>query len=670
MKKYMKKKEGVRRTLRFSAVFLVLALILGTLPFVPAVVAKTKYETLHYDKVLKTRQDFLSGNLKNVHLKEATDGLELSAADASGGEYVTPIVEVPFNADFVGVHWKGSETDEESLEVFVRSSVDGETFSEWTLVPIDIDEGKNGPRADEIFGSLIGIGGSSFAQVRVDFLPGQKTSPRVKSLSFTFLNSSEDSKKTVQTLSFLSRSAAVADSVGSVQKTSVHGKTISIIPREAWGADESYRLNSDGSESWPRSYHGTRKLVFHHTAVKSSNGQTDLATNEATLRSMYYYQAVTQGWGDIGYNALVDAAGNIYEGRYGTHGDSWTRSNPTSDDIMVLDTEGGHAASYNSGSFGVSAFGDFTKYSVPSAQLSGLEDVLTYVADERGINVEGNSDFLNYSNQWFPALNNMLAHRDVNATACPGNRLYDQMDTIKSAVNSFLPHNLSGFSAIENGSNISGTSIGSGVIRFGWDAFSGATQYQYVLERVHGVTGSLSDNEDWQTAWLTNNAATAVTTNTDVQIDADTLQLNSNYVFYVRALDDVGNPISTVSHVNFWRNDTIGPVVDTESPVVSITSPQDGAIVSGNVSIVVSAIDNMGVTETKLSIDGTQVASSSTGDLDYIWDTGSESAGSAHTISATAYDAIGNSAEASISVTIASTSGKNNHGGGGNPHGK
>ena len=153
---------------------------------------------------------------------------------------------------------------------------------------------------------------------------------------------------------------------------------------------------------------------------------TDLEKNKEAVRSIYYYHAYTQGWGDIGYNALVDGAGNVYEGRYGTH-EGASRENPTAEQIMVPDVEAGHTAGYNQGSFGVAAMGDFTRFNVPTAQLEGLKKVLTYVADERGVNVQGNSDFRRYDGTWHLGLNNLIGHRDAVATACPGEKLYEEL---------------------------------------------------------------------------------------------------------------------------------------------------------------------------------------------------------------------------------------------------
>ena len=84
-----------------------------------------------------------------------------------------------------------------------------------------------------------------------------------------------------------------------------------ILSRSDWGADESLRFDAGGNEVWPPAFYPVQKLIVHHTA-----GANNDPNPAATIRSIYYYHAVTQGWGDIGYNFLVDEAGRIYKGRH------------------------------------------------------------------------------------------------------------------------------------------------------------------------------------------------------------------------------------------------------------------------------------------------------------------------------------------------------------------
>lgn len=634
----MKIKLWFKKLLRFNAVLVILGLILGVTSFSPIVNAKINYKTLAFDKKLETAQDFEKGEFKNIKI-ETTHGVEMVSLDGKTGEYTTPVIQAPFGATHIGLHWNEELSDNTSIIAYIKTSNDGINFGEWIKTTVEIDEGRNDKKNEEVFAALVGTEKTSFAQAKIEFIPSKGISPKLKNITFTFINSGEESKQITKELSLTPKS--IAESVGTL-KSSPNGQNINVISREDWGADESYRLTTEGAEIWPRSYHGTRKLIVHHTAVASSNGVIDLEANKTAVRAIYFYHAVTQGWGDIGYNALVDAAGNIYEGRYGTY-DSVTRANPSPDQIMVLDTEAGHTLSYNSGSFGVSAMGDFTDFDIPSAQLTGMENVLAYVADSRGIDVQGSSDFRLYNGTWHFSLNNLIGHRDASATACPGDQFYPLIGGIKTIVAKLMLPILSNFSATANSIPISGGSVGLDVLNFSWEEFSGAAQYQYVLERVFGTTGVASDSEPWQIAWLNpENTNTQTTSNTDVQIDAGALQANSNYVFYVRALDASGMPISSVSHVNFFR-------ADAEAPTVTITTPDNEANVSGIILISANASDNIGVTLMKLYIDDRQMTTSSTGSLDYRWNTRRVIIGT-HAIKVEAYDAAGNIGESTITV--------------------
>jgi len=639
-----------RKLTKIIAAFVCVALVSGMFSLVPTAFAKTSYKTLAYDKQLVRKEDFANGKLKNIKLEEKNGGIEMGSANGELGEYITPVVQAPFGATHIGLHWKQELVNDASITTYLRTSSDGVNFGDWVKTTAEADEGRDDMPAMETFAALVGAGKNSYAQAKIEFVPEKGISQKLKTLTFTFINSGEESKQITKKLSLALTS--IAAGAGTL-KTPPNGQSINVISREDWGADESYRLNTDGSESWPRSYHGTRKLIIHHTAVLDSNGVTDLETNKANVRAIYYYHAVTQGWGDIGYNALVDAAGNIYEGRYGTHGTIPTRSVPSADQIMALDVEAGHASSYNSGSFGVSAMGDFTSFDIPPAQLASMEDVLVYVADSRGIDAMGSSDFLRYDGTWHSNLNNITGHRDVNATACPGDMLYPHLGEIKTAVAGRMLPGLSNFSATVNSLPISGTNIGLEIMNFGWTAFSGAAQYQYALERVYGTTGVASDSESWETAWLNSeNTNMQTTANTNVQIDASTLQLNSNYVFYVRALDANELPISNVSHVNFKKD---GSVLDTTAPAAKITNPADGATVSGLVTVSANASDNIGVKLFELYIDGKKAVTSTTGSISYNWNIKKVTVGT-HIITAKVYDAAGNTGTASISVTkLAST---------------
>lgn len=81
---------------------------------------------------------------------------------------------------------------------------------------------------------------------------------------------------------------------------------------------------------------------------------------------------------------------------------------------------------------------------------------------------------------------------------------------------------------------------------------------------------------------------------------------------------------------------------DTTPPVVTVTSPAAGSIVSGsNTKINVTATDNKGVIKIQIYLDGTIVKTGTVATLSYSWNVKKARTG-VHTIYAKAYDAAGN----------------------------
>ena len=563
----MRIKQILKRSMKINIAIVIITLIFGSLSFIPIITAETTYNTLAFDKRLEKQEDFAGGAFNNIAIRQSNGRVELGVVNGQAGTYISPVVEAPFKATHIGLHWEEELLEGAVIVTYLRTSGDGENFSEWVRTTVEEGIGPDGFEEEETFAALVGTKKAAFAQAKVEFIPKKGAAPIVRSLTFTFLNSAEEARQTTNKLSFAP--GVTAEGMATL-KTSPNGQEINVISREEWGANEDYRFD-DGEESWPRSYHGTRKLVVHHTAGASSNGVTDLATNIATVKNIYYYHAVTRGWRDIGYNALVDAAGNVYEGRYGTH-DEVLRTDPTADDIMALDVEAGHVASYNSGSFGISALGDFTDFEVPELQVGAIEDVLAYVADSRGIDAQGQSDFLRYDDAWHYDLPNIFAHRDAGSTACPGDDLYTLMDTIKGNIASRMILGLSGFSATADPGNASGENIGPSTVTVSWDAFEGAQEYKYVLEKVFGVVAVASTSEPWNVAWFFPENPNVITaTSTSIVFNAATFDDGSEYVFYVRALDSAGKPISAVSHVDFLKDENTIIVDNLASLYTSIS---------------------------------------------------------------------------------------------------
>jgi poly(hydroxyalkanoate) depolymerase family esterase len=80
---------------------------------------------------------------------------------------------------------------------------------------------------------------------------------------------------------------------------------------------------------------------------------------------------------------------------------------------------------------------------------------------------------------------------------------------------------------------------------------------------------------------------------------------------------------------------------DTTAPTVDVISPADGALVSGTVTVIVAASDDVGVAGVELAVDGVTVGSDDAAPYQITWSASSAGDGD-HRLTATAWDAAGN----------------------------
>ncbi|MDF1497843.1 MAG: N-acetylmuramoyl-L-alanine amidase [Patescibacteria group bacterium] len=194
-----------------------------------------------------------------------------------------------------------------------------------------------------------------------------------------------------------------------------------IIFRPQWNADES-------KMTWETKYAKVEKIIIHHTAslklLSDSDGSgeykkmvNNIYTYHNGKKTWYDDDGEYNGFGDIGYNYLIDPNGNIYEGRYGGNG--------------VI---GGHVNSYNIGSIGISVIGtyggninsEYISHPLNLKVKKSLETFIGWVAANNNINLNKTSNFLGKN------IDGLVGHRDLSATTCPGNELYKQLDNIQS----------------------------------------------------------------------------------------------------------------------------------------------------------------------------------------------------------------------------------------------
>jgi hypothetical protein len=178
-----------------------------------------------------------------------------------------------------------------------------------------------------------------------------------------------------------------------------------LVTRAQWGANESWM-------TWPPRAVTVEFGVLHHT-VNSNTYTPEQAPG--IVRSIYHWHAIGQGWGDIGYNLLVDRFGTVYEGRAGG---------------VHLGVVGAHARNWNAGSFGLAIIGDFDVASPPTAAVEAATDVIAWKYRVHDLDPDPMAK-VEHNSQIVPTL---VGHRDVGQTACPGAYLYPRMGELRDAI--------------------------------------------------------------------------------------------------------------------------------------------------------------------------------------------------------------------------------------------
>lgn len=221
-------------------------------------------------------------------------------------------------------------------------------------------------------------------------------------------------------------SSTSEDSTATVKTLSTTTSSPTIISREEWEADESYRYttteDSDGkeieTELWPREHVDPKVFIVHHTA--GTDGGSDPS---ATIRAIYYWHAVVLGWGDIGYNYLIDPDGNIYKGRAGNIGVIGAHAYNSVDDI-----------NFNRGSIGIALLGCFEEtpgachstHTTTKKMEESLTELVGWLGNETGINPAASTTFHGRS------IYSLVGHRDVDYTYCPGSGVHNDLSGLRA----------------------------------------------------------------------------------------------------------------------------------------------------------------------------------------------------------------------------------------------
>lgn len=333
-----------------------------------------------------TVSDWAGGTIDGTCTVDIEDGALTIQDPGSEGIYVSVVLTAPFAFVGVGITWCAETPQGSSISFQARTTLDGVNWGDWH----PLEESEDGPGRHGFFSSdlLFGLGTAVRYRVTLRANP-EGASPSLKNVRLVCVDSS------------LGPSAARLAALLPTQA----GEAQPIIPRSAWGADESIM-------TWPPEHRSLRAVILHHTAAE--DGGVDPA---ALVRAVYYYHAIVLERGDVGYNYLIDHLGNIYEGRAGGAG-----------------VVGSHAQRFDWGSIGIALIGDYCETEVPEIMVQNASEFLAWQCADHSIHPLEERQFIDVT------LPNIMAHRDCGAATCPGDQLYALLPTIRSETLSSMAH--------------------------------------------------------------------------------------------------------------------------------------------------------------------------------------------------------------------------------------
>jgi N-acetylmuramoyl-L-alanine amidase len=305
--------------------------------------------------------------------------------------WISPPIQAPHSFDLVGVA-------REKRSVEIRARDDGGRWSEWV---------------EQQDGTPIYVGGADQAQVRASFKPrGRLHFVNVSGTAGGFAGNLLNSARRAINSAFIS--------VASTPVAQALAPKPPVVSRAGWGAD----LPGGGCPPRrPAEYGAVRAAVIHHTV-----NANDYAPEEAAsiVLGICRFHVYGNGWNDIGYNALVDRYGTLYEGRAGG---------------LKRPVVGAHTGGFNSQTTSIASIGEHTtEIPTPPAQRS----IIRYLAWKMGVNraypvttaiqlSSGGGSGNLYPAGTLATVPRITGHMSLNQTACPGSQLAPLLPQIQAA---------------------------------------------------------------------------------------------------------------------------------------------------------------------------------------------------------------------------------------------
>ena len=334
---------------------------------------------------------------------------------AAGGDYLLPETRTNRPFTHLMIRRESSESAGTLITLALRVSTDGVNWTDWQQLTDSDEPNRSTDSLDTHWSELATVGAvAQFWQVRASFTSAPNGSQA------TLRQVQVD---TVDTRLSPAQARAESEALANARTARANGVSKpSVVSRTAWGSPDG-----QGSRVAP-AYYSVNHMIVHHTADANTLVGSEQSWADR-VRAEWAFHTNSRGWGDVGYNFLIDPNGVIYEGRAG--GD---------DAVGFHDTA-------NYGSMGVVLLGTFSSATPTDASQQSLTRLLAWKAGQKKIDPLASSYYYGCSTSQYCApvvgsaiIPNIAGHRQVTPghTTCPGDAMMAILPRIRHDVATLL----------------------------------------------------------------------------------------------------------------------------------------------------------------------------------------------------------------------------------------